>query len=140
MFSYGTSVPSTEHTRFCWMRAPSSSCSWWKRTSLVDVAVTSFTGTFTSPKLIDPLHSGLGMAAFSPISRLCGRGPQRTVEQGRVAQAVAQQPFKAADGIEVLRRPRILVGDRREPRQGAADPVGQLDGGRRLDVASRPPP
>jgi hypothetical protein len=43
------------------MRPLSSSWSWWKRTSLLDVAVTSLTGTFTSPKLTDPLQIALGM-------------------------------------------------------------------------------
>jgi hypothetical protein len=40
---------------------PSVECSWWKRTSFGDVAVTSLTGTFTRPKLIEPLHIALGM-------------------------------------------------------------------------------
>ena len=35
----------------------------WKRTSLGEVAENSFTGTFTSPKLIDPLQIGRGMKA-----------------------------------------------------------------------------
>src|SRR5262245_37525328 len=46
------------------MRALSASCSWWKRTSLGEVAVTSLTGTLTSPKLTDPLQMDLGMYPF----------------------------------------------------------------------------
>ena len=45
------------------MRAPSASCSWLKRTSFGDTAVVSFTGTLTSPKLIEPLQIERGASA-----------------------------------------------------------------------------
>src|ERR1051325_5113691 len=64
MFSYGTSSPSAGQTRFCWMRTPSLSWSWWKRTDLRDTALYSFTGTFTSPKLMAPLQIDLGICVI----------------------------------------------------------------------------
>ena len=70
MWSNANSSPSTEHTRFCWMRPLSTSCSWWKRTSLGDVADNSLTGTLTSPKLTDPLQMALGMPPFFPMAAL----------------------------------------------------------------------
>src|SRR4051812_34937438 len=45
------------------MRALSFSCSSWKWKSRSRAALTSCTGTFTSPKLIDPLQSGRGTSA-----------------------------------------------------------------------------
>jgi hypothetical protein len=39
-----------------------------KRTSFCDTALNSFTGTFTSPKLTDPLQIALGMGAL-PVPR-----------------------------------------------------------------------
>src|SRR5579859_4910671 len=54
MSSKGTSSPVEASTRFCLMRAPVLAESWWKRTALGEVAVYSFTGTLTSPKLIAP--------------------------------------------------------------------------------------
>src|SRR4051812_44245346 len=45
------------------MRALSFSCSSWKWKSRSRAALTSWTGTFTSPKLIDPLQSGRGTSA-----------------------------------------------------------------------------
>src|SRR5437763_1005252 len=38
MCSRGISSPSLLQTRFCWIRAPSLSWSWWKRTSFCEVA------------------------------------------------------------------------------------------------------
>src|SRR2546423_7725963 len=61
MSSQGTSSPSAGQTRFCWMRTPSDSCSWWKRTDFLETALYSFTGTLTRPKLIAPVHIDLGM-------------------------------------------------------------------------------
>jgi hypothetical protein len=43
------------------IRPPSEACNWWNRMSLGEVAVTSFTGTLTSPKLIEPLQMALGI-------------------------------------------------------------------------------
>src|SRR6476659_5022374 len=61
MCSHATSLPSAEQTRFCLIRAPSSSWTMWKWTSFGDTALQSFTGTFTRPKLIAPLHIDRGM-------------------------------------------------------------------------------
>src|SRR3979490_1182874 len=61
MCSIGTSSPSLEQTPFCWIRAPSLSCSWWNRTSFWDVAVKSLIGTLTRPKLMAPLQMALGI-------------------------------------------------------------------------------
>src|SRR5437868_11355183 len=61
MCSRGISSPSLLQTRFCWMRAPSLSCSWWKRTSFWDVAVNSLIGTFTRPKEMAPDQMALGI-------------------------------------------------------------------------------
>lgn len=69
-------------------------CSWWNRTSFGEVAVTSFTGTLTSPKLIEPLHMGLGMRPFCQ--------PFRTKGQGKVAYhacvpTIAEAALRLAD-------------------------------------------
>src|SRR5438477_4970197 len=78
MCSQGTSSPSTEQTRFCWMRPPSLSWTMWKRTSLGEVAENSFTGTFTNPKLIDPLQIGRGISRDLARRRLVlGEGARR---------------------------------------------------------------
>src|SRR5688500_14694582 len=47
------------------MRAPVPSSSWLKRTSLGETALNSFTGTLTSPKLMDPLQMALGISLCS---------------------------------------------------------------------------
>src|SRR5215212_9089543 len=62
--SYGTSSPVATETRFCLMRDLDLPSSWWKRTSLEDVALNTFTGTFTSPKLMAPLQMGLGTSRW----------------------------------------------------------------------------
>src|SRR3954470_8308143 len=61
MSSYGTSLPSASATRLCRMREPSLSRSSRKLTFLRETALYSFTGTFKSPKLIDPLQIALGI-------------------------------------------------------------------------------
>src|SRR5256885_13025428 len=78
MCSQGTSCPSAEKTRFCWILPPSLACSMWKRTSLGEVAEKSFTGTLTSPKLMEPLQMGRGIEDLS-VSGIpaFGRGRER---------------------------------------------------------------
>src|SRR5260370_23183729 len=58
-------MPVSAETRFCLMRALVPSSSWLKRTSFGDTAENSFTGTFTSPKLMAPLQIARGMVLFS---------------------------------------------------------------------------
>src|SRR6266542_1828610 len=60
------------------MRAPSASWSMWKRTSLCDTALNSFTGMFTSPKLIEPLQMARAMGPLPPRELPSGRGPVAT--------------------------------------------------------------
>src|SRR5256885_11428198 len=78
MCSQGTSCPSAEKTRFCWILPPSLACSMWKRTSLGEVAEKSCRGTLTRPKLMEPLQVGGGIEDLSvsgvPAS---GRGRER---------------------------------------------------------------
>src|SRR5437588_4170471 len=64
MSSKATSSPVSAETRFWRTRALDLASSWWKRTSLGDTALTSFTGTFTSPKLMAPPQMDLGMLQF----------------------------------------------------------------------------
>src|SRR4051812_30286459 len=64
MASYGTSFSSSEHQRCVSIGTLSFSCSWWKWRSRSRTALTSCTGTFTSPKLSDPLQSARGTSAL----------------------------------------------------------------------------
>ena len=48
------------------MRAPVSRESWWKRTDFGEVALYSFTGTLTSPKLIAPDQIARAIAVVIP--------------------------------------------------------------------------
>src|SRR5437660_5937255 len=68
------------------MRAPSASCSWWQRTVFFDTALYSFTGTFTSPKLIEPLQIDLGMVPFYPAKNKCCVYPPLSKTTGRARQ------------------------------------------------------
>src|SRR5215207_165446 len=61
MSSYWTSSLVDESTRFCAIRWPVLPLSWWNRTVLRLTAEYSFTGTFTSPNEIAPLHIDLGI-------------------------------------------------------------------------------
>ena len=60
----------------------------WNRTSLGEVAENSFTGTFTRPKLIDPLQIGRGMARSSAFEVRTGarRGNKIAASDGRAAE------------------------------------------------------
>src|SRR5437667_4739717 len=76
------------------MRPPSFSCSMWKRTSLCRTAVTTFTGTFTRPKLIEPLQ--IALAAM--LSRFLPHHVVRVLVlaqplEGRMAQAPVARPL-----------------------------------------------
>src|ERR1051326_2886179 len=104
------------------MRPPSRSCSMWKRTSLWRTAVTTFTGTFTRPKLIEPLQ----MALAAMISRLLPHDLVRVLvvaqplEHG-VAQAPVGRPLGELHLADRARRdedrPALVDG----PVEGRAD-------------------
>src|SRR3954463_5970295 len=88
------------------MRAPVPSSSWLKLTSLLLVAPTSFTGTWTSPKLIAPVQIELGIGSHSTYG-----GPDRVrahPRRHRGSGALALQPRQAA-----LPRRRVPQGRRR---------------------------
>src|SRR5918995_4024854 len=67
IFSYGTSLPSSSATRLCLIREPSPSRSSRKLTVCLETALYSFTGTFRSPKLIDPLQIALAMNQYTHL-------------------------------------------------------------------------
>ena len=64
MSSKATSSPVDGSTRFWRIRAPVLLESWWKRTVLGEVALYSFTGTLTSPKLIAPVQIARAISQF----------------------------------------------------------------------------
>src|SRR5512134_3171251 len=66
MASPGTSLPSAADTFWYLMRLPVRLSIWLKWTVLRLTAEKSFTGTLTSPKLIEPLQMGLGMVTVFP--------------------------------------------------------------------------
>src|SRR5438552_5796298 len=89
------------------MRAPVPSSSWLKLTSLLLVAPTSFTGTWTRPKLIAPVQIELGIDFHSTY----GRPDQR---RGRRSRAFALQPGQGPvprRGLPQSRRGRLLPAD-----------------------------
>src|SRR6478672_10351777 len=59
MCSYSTTLPQTSHRRWYRIRPPSASCTWCSSTSWSSVALYSFTGTFTRPKVIAPFQIAL---------------------------------------------------------------------------------
>src|SRR5262245_8262857 len=67
MSSFATSSPVASDTLRYRIRAPVFSSSWLKRTSLLFVAETSFTGTLTSPKPTVPDQIALGMSLGSHV-------------------------------------------------------------------------
>src|SRR3954464_9566671 len=69
MSSYSTSFPVSSATRLLRMRSPVPSWNWWKEMSLDSVALYSFTGTFTSPKLIVPLQIARAIPGLYPLAR-----------------------------------------------------------------------
>src|SRR5690349_2906567 len=56
MSRYSTTSPSTSHTRLYLMRPLSLACTWWNLMSWSSVALYTLTGTFTSPKEIEPFQ------------------------------------------------------------------------------------
>src|ERR1051325_1515674 len=66
MFSSGTSSPVSADTFFRRMRLIVRSSSWLNDTLFLLTAWNSLTGMATNPKLIVPLHTGLGMADILP--------------------------------------------------------------------------
>ena len=66
------------------------------------MAVTSFTGTLTSPKLIEPLHMDLGIGPFCPERRPLKRAPCREPAQGRSISSVPTVPEAAEKVAELL--------------------------------------
>src|SRR5258708_14607304 len=85
------------------MRAPVPSSSWLKVTSLLFVGPTSFTGTWTSPKLIAPVQIELGIGLHSTYG-----GPDRgraDHRRHRRPSSLALEPRQAP-----LPRRRLLQG------------------------------
>src|SRR5438477_466855 len=100
------------------MRPPSLSWTMWNRTSLGEVAENSFTGTFTRPKLIDPLQIGRGMARSSAFEVRTGarRGNKIAASDGRAAERL---PGAAAPEVRLCAYTRSatprLAPERRQP-------------------------
>src|SRR5215207_1774868 len=93
IFSYGTSLPSDSATRLCFTREPSPSRSSRKRTVCLETALKSLTGTFSSPKLIEPLHIALATrdhldpGSFDTTEVTPGRVPRTGRELAPVMRA-----------------------------------------------------
>src|SRR6185503_4891407 len=90
MSSKETSSPVCESVRFCAIRWPVFPLSWWNRTVFLLTAEYSFTGTFTSPKEIAPLHIERGMG---PI--LLPAGPCRHIRTVACAPELADLRLSA---------------------------------------------
>src|SRR4029077_540713 len=60
------------------MRAPVPFSSWLKLTSLLFVAPTSFTGTWTRPKLIAPVQMALGIGSHATYGRAAPESPEQS--------------------------------------------------------------
>src|SRR5689334_19691121 len=119
------------------MRAPVPFSSWLKLTSLLFVAPTSFTGTWTRPKLIAPVQIALGIGSHPTYGRPAPQSPdseRESLDRGRGARhrrrprAHAFQPRQAAvpgGRIPQSRRHRLLpprrAGHAPAPRGTAAD-------------------
>src|SRR5512135_1408367 len=88
------------------MRAPVPSSSWLKLTSLLFVALTSLTGTWTSPKLIEPVQIALGIGwilDMTPGTAVEIEGRQLTLSNlDKVLYPAAG--FRKADVIDYYRR------------------------------------
>src|SRR3954454_17710828 len=65
-------MSSLEQKRRCSMRTLSLACSWWKCRSRSRTALTSCTGTLTSPKLSEPVHRDLGKARLQGGGEVVG--------------------------------------------------------------------
>ena len=110
-------------------------CSWLKRTSWDDTAVASFTGTFTRPKLIEPLQMARGMCAIL-------RAMSRTVfSGGKVFDGSGADPAPADLVIEdslVVGVGPGLDGDESVDVTGKTLLPGLFDCYAPVDVAHRP--
>src|SRR4051812_23236370 len=104
------------------MRDPEPFSNWLKLTSLLFVAPTNFTGTCTSPKLMDPVQMELGIGSqvtygrrpVAPREREPGN-PEEGHGRGRRTGAGAHQPRQAAvpgSRLRQGRRDRLLPPDR----------------------------
>src|ERR1700739_930778 len=113
MSSYATSSSVVGSTRFCLIRAPVLLEIWWKRTDFGEVALYSFTGTLTSPKLIAPLQIARAIAmciADGPVG-----AKVRAPACRRACQATrrAEPPFVHSLGPRGRGQPgRLRRGDR----------------------------
>src|SRR4051795_4020903 len=92
MCSHGTSSPDFSETRLYWMCAPVPSSNWLKWMSCWCTAEYSFTGTFTRPKLIEPLQMARGIGV-PPSS-----GPLPAPEPGHPRGCVSLMAASAGDG------------------------------------------
>src|SRR2546425_4324544 len=95
-------MPVSAETRFCLMRALVPSSSWLKRTSFGDTAENSFTGTFTSPKLMAPLQIARGMSLFSHhVARVLvlAQTFERWVAQYAVVRPLGELDFAGELGL-----------------------------------------
>src|SRR6266566_4838596 len=122
------------------MRTPSAAWSWLKRTSFLRTLVNSFTGTFTSPKLIDPLQIALATSSprspaqlprFSQIRRAY---PSRRSLRSARRQLIEHGPGRPATLADARRYADPSV---RGPGDGQARLAGEggLDAGHPLQVA-----
>ena len=104
------------------MRAPVPSSSWLKLTSLLFVAPTSFTGTWTRPKLIAPVQIELGIRS---ILRMAGRISVE-VDGRELSLSNLEKLLYPAAGFTQIRRRRLLPahrpGDPAAPGGPAAHP------------------
>src|SRR5690242_846616 len=101
------------------MRAPVPFSSWLKLTSLLFVAPTSFTGTWTRPKLIAPVQIALGIGSHATYGRAAPCSPDRKrpagARHGRWPRAHALESRQGPLSRERLpqgRRHRLLPADR----------------------------
>ena len=69
--------------RFCATRMPVLPESWWKRTVLRSIALYSFTGTVTRPKLIVPDQIARGMPHYYHVTARAMQDLARAARAGR---------------------------------------------------------
>src|SRR3954452_21689248 len=136
MFSSGTSSPVSADTFFNLMRLIVRSSNWLNETLFLLTAWNILMGIATSPKLIVPLHTGLGIP---PVCRENGHltrrpltgqhGPGHEIRAERRQDRQVQQPRRGHDGrVVALAQRRLRHEDehdrghcagRPEPTEGA---------------------
>src|SRR5581483_9771976 len=93
------------------MRAPVLSCNWWKCTSLCCTAEWSFTGTLTSPRLMEPDqiaramsgHFAIDLPGVVPAQHVDGVGRRPAVVQGDLHDdRIVAALVRGGDGVERL--------------------------------------